>query len=209
MIDQPVCVAPKPSTATVIDYTKSGKAERSAASTPKVEKNTNVDKLHQKRISTWFELADFLREHEGEWFSPYEIHRKGGGDIRTVKNRIERLANTSYWTVDTGYKIEIAQRKKRIYCIRFVKDIENSIKFITGQMAEVKGINENIKNAQEANFELLMKHCGRMAERDSIRYHAQRFDVERLRKDIHNLKKFKLEKLHGILLELKEAREHG
>lgn len=182
--------------------TKSVKTEHSAEATPKVEKSYNGVQLHQKCISTFWGLADFLREHQTEWYSPYELHKRGGGDIRSVKNKIARLANTSYWTTKTGYKIEIAQRGERIYCVRFVKDIENAVKFIKGQITEVEGLNENIKDTREADFELLMKYCDTHAERDAIQYHAQRFDVERLRQDIHNLKESKLEDLRELLKEM-------
>ncbi len=83
------------------------------------------EKLHQKCIPQYVGgLADFLREHQGEWYSPHEIHKMGGGDIRTVKKRIDHLANPPHWAADNGYRIEIARRGGRVYCVRFVRGVK-------------------------------------------------------------------------------------
>ena len=148
------------------------------------------------------DVKDFIRKHEGEWYSPNEIHNETKSDLRTVKNSVSRLTKTSYWTTYEGYRVEIAQREDRIYCVRLVKDIENSVRLIKEEMAEVEGIKENIESVRDVDLGLLEKHSSCYAVRDAIRYHFQHSDLKRLRTDIRDLKESKLEQLREYLQEL-------
>ena len=56
------------------------------------------------------DLAIFLKEHEGEWWTPYEIKKELGVDLRTVKNKIRILNETSRETTYKGWKLDIAER---------------------------------------------------------------------------------------------------
>ena len=68
------------------------------------------------------DLENFLKEHEGEWWTPYEIGRELGIDIRTVKNVIRRLDSMTH----KSWRLDIAERGDRLYVVRMVRDIERS-----------------------------------------------------------------------------------
>ena len=72
------------------------------------------------------DLEKFLKEHEGEWWTPYEIKKEMGVDIRTIKNKIRNIGQTSSWTTYTGWRLDIAERGDRLYVVRMVMDREGS-----------------------------------------------------------------------------------
>lgn len=78
------------------------------------------------------DLEDFLKEHEGEWWSPSEIRKKLGVDLRTVKNVIRRLDGMTH----KSWVLDIAERGDRLYVVRMVRDIESSRSLVK---SDVKG----------------------------------------------------------------------
>lgn len=74
------------------------------------------------------DLENFLKEQEGEWWSPSEIGKALGVDLRTVKNVIRRLDSMTH----EGWRMEKAERE-RIYCVRMVRDVEISRKLIKSE----------------------------------------------------------------------------
>lgn len=76
------------------------------------------------------DLENFLKEHEGEWWSPSEIGLDRGADLRTVKKVIRRLDNMSH----KGWVLDIAERGDRLYVVRMVRDVEISRKLIKSEV---------------------------------------------------------------------------
>jgi predicted transcriptional regulator len=96
------------------------------------------------------DLADFLIEHENEWWTPYEVAQESKVDIRTIKNGVKTLSLSlsggfedwryEYSLEDTahrGFRIEVVQRR-RIYAARMVKDLKWSIAKLDEEIGEVR-----------------------------------------------------------------------
>ena len=83
---------------------------------------------------TTSDLENFLKEHE-DWWSPNEIGKALGVDLRTVKNVIRRLDNLTH----EDWVLELAERGKRLYCLRMFRDIEGSENLIKVEIFEVDG----------------------------------------------------------------------
>lgn len=159
----------------------------------------------------YWSISKFLKEHEGEWYTPHEIAKELKSDIRTVKNDILRLRYRHYETTYKGYRLDVAERR-RIYAIRMIKDVAGSIRIIEEEMAEVRSIPEvDISSIYESRS-LIEKHCGCLAIRNIFRhylhqsYHsdknvAQR-NLEKLRNEVQRIKNDKLERLESIKQDL-------
>ncbi len=161
-------------------------------------------------------LAQFLKEHEGEWWTPFEIKKEVGGDIRTVKNKI-RILNESPWeTTYDGWKLEIAERGDRLYVVRMVMDIEGSTNLIMAEISEVAGITferlEEILNQQN----LILKHVYNDGIRDTFLRYLQRARhhldskmrlnyLEKLKETVKEIKEVKLKELKELLKRLSEC----
>ena len=91
-----------------------------------------------------WKLVKFLKEHEGEWWTPYEIKKEFGCDIRTVKNNIRYVHATAWNTHHKGWRMDVAERGKRLYVVRMVRDIEGSKKILMQQLKEAKEEAEKI-----------------------------------------------------------------
>ncbi|GAG98764.1 unnamed protein product [marine sediment metagenome] len=63
------------------------------------------------------DLENFLKKKEGEWWSPNEIGKKLGVDLRTVKHVIRRFNDFNH----EGCRFEIAERS-RLYAVRLVPE---------------------------------------------------------------------------------------
>ncbi|GAJ14940.1 unnamed protein product, partial [marine sediment metagenome] len=49
-------------------------------------------------------LVTFLKEHEGEWWTPYEIKKEFGCDVRTVKKTIRYVAGD---VLNEGWRLDV------------------------------------------------------------------------------------------------------
>ncbi len=94
---------------------------------------------------TTSDLEIFLREHEGEWWSPSEIGTKLGVDLRTVKKVIRKLDNMNH----KGWVLDIAERGDRIYVVRMVRDVESSRNLIKSEVSKVKGKRIRVPTSSE------------------------------------------------------------
>ena len=83
---------------------------------------------------TTSDLENFLKEHE-DWWSPNEIGKALGVDLRTVKNVIRRFHGMPH----DGWVLELAERGARLYCLRMFRDIEGSENLIKVERFEVDG----------------------------------------------------------------------
>lgn len=81
------------------------------------------------------DLENFLKEHEREWWTPHQIGKKLGVDIRTVKKVIRRLDKMTH----NGWKLVIAERGDRLFCVRMKRDIENSGNLVEAEVSELDG----------------------------------------------------------------------
>jgi len=144
------------------------------------------------------DLASFLQFHEGQWFSPYEIARETKHDIRVIKNNISRLQRTSYWTAYDGFRLDVAERGKRIYAIRMVRDIENSVKQVDAEIEKIKG--SDYKSIEEIETDLdylLDKLPSCLADHDTLLRHFNKGDLKRSCADIVRMKDFRLKDLEN------------
>jgi len=159
-----------------------------------------------------------LKEHEGEWWTPFEIKKELGGDIRTVKNKIRILNETSWETTYKGWKLELAERGDRLYVVRMVMDMEGSTNLIRAEISEVDGIPverlEEILNQRN----LILKHVYNNMIRDTFLRYLQKAShhhdskmrlnyLEKLKETVTEIKEDKLEQLKEYLKSLSECGE--
>ncbi len=83
---------------------------------------------------TTSDLENFLKEREEEWWSPNEIGKELGVDLRTVKNVIRRLDSMTH----EGWRLDIAERGNRLYVLRMIR-VENSRNLFKAEVSEVEG----------------------------------------------------------------------
>ena len=81
------------------------------------------------------DLGNFLKEHGEEWWTPYQIGKELGIDIRTVKNVIRRLDRMTH----KGWKLVIAERGDRLFCVRMERDLENSGNLVKAELSRMEG----------------------------------------------------------------------
>ena len=162
------------------------------------------------------DLAKFLKEHESEWWTPYEITKELGVDIRTVKNKIRTLNESPWETTYEGWKLDIAERGDRLYVVRMVMDMEGSRNLIRAEISEVDGIPverlEEILNQQN----LIVKHVYNKGIRDTFLRYLQQTShhhdskmrlnyIEKLKETVKEIKEEKLKELKGFLKSLSEC----
>jgi len=85
------------------------------------------------------DLQKFLREREGEWWSPHQIHKEQGVDIRTVKKAIRDLDKMTHkgWKLVIAERF-IAERGVRLWCVRLERDMENSGNLVKAKVSNVE-----------------------------------------------------------------------
>ena len=164
------------------------------------------------------DLANFLKEHEGEWWTPFEIKKELGADLRTVKNNIRDLNETPWETTYEGWKLDIAERGDRLYVVRMVMDMEGSTNLIRAEISEVNGIPverlEEILNQQN----LILKHVYSTRIRDTFLRYLQKAShhhdskmrlnyLEKLKEAVKEIKEIKLNELNEVLKSLSECGE--
>ena len=87
-------------------------------------------------VNAW-DLEKFLKEHKGEWWTPHEIKTELGGDIRTVYNVIRSLIRRPWEMTKKGWRLDVAERR-RIYCVRMVRDIGGSDNLMKDEISKKK-----------------------------------------------------------------------
>jgi len=102
-------------------------------------------------LFTTLNLENFLKEHIGEWWTPSEIGKELGVDLRTVKNVIWKLDST----IPKGWRLDMAERGKRLYCVRMVRDIEGSDNVIKAEISDVKDSRIGVHKSSEITQTLL------------------------------------------------------
>jgi len=164
------------------------------------------------------DLEKFLKEHEGEWWTPYEIKKELGGDIRTVKNKIRSLGGRPLWTTYKGWRLDIAERGDRLYVVRMVRDIEGSRNLIRVEISEVKGIRDDRLEEILNQRNLILKHVNTIRTRDTFlkclqkasHHHDSKIRLnylEKLKETVKEIKEYKLKQLNEILKSLSECGE--
>lgn len=181
-------------------------ANNGSAATPKVLIYYGVVYLHQKRrmsreLFSHRDLEKFLKEHEDEWWTPYEIKKELGVDIRTVKNKIRILDGRSWETTYKGWRMDIAERGDRLYVVRMVRDIEGSRNLINAEISEVEDIPDDRLEEIFSQRILILKYIDIIATRDAfLRY----LENARHHQNV-NIRFVNIEKLKEIVKKIKEA----
>ena len=163
-------------------------------------------------------LETFLKEHEDEWWTPYEIKKELGVDIRTVKNKIRILDGRPWETTYEGWRLDVAERGPRLYVVRMVRDIEGSENLIEAEISEVEGIPDERLEEILSQRSLILKHVRVIATRDAfLRYlenarHHQDGKVRlrnlaRLKEIVKEIKGSQLKQLDEYLENLSERGE--
>lgn len=87
-------------------------------------------------------IKKFLKEHAEEWWTPHDIKKELGGDIRTYIRGIRSLSRRPGEMTYKGWKLEVAARaheqEDRIYAVRIIRYIEVSDNVIKAEISEVK-----------------------------------------------------------------------
>ena len=167
-------------------------------------------------VNVW-DLDKFLKEREGEWWTPYEIKNELGSDIRTVKNVIRRLSRRPWETTYKGWRLDIAERGKRLYVVRMVRDIEGSENLIKAEISEVERIPVDSLENIFKNRDLILRHVETIASRDAflsylerVRHHEKSKirlrNLEKLKECVNGIKEKKLESLNDYLDDLPSHR---
>ncbi len=163
-------------------------------------------------VNVW-DMDTFLKEREGEWWTPYEIKKALGSDIRTVKNVIRRLSLRPWETTYKGWRLDVAERGKRLYVVRMVKDVEGSEKLLKAEISEVESIPvDSLENICK-NRDLILKHIDTIATRDAFlsylertRYHDKSKirlrNLEKLKEIVKGIKEYRLKQLKEYLKDL-------
>ena len=167
-------------------------------------------------FNVW-DLEKFLKGREGEWWTPHEIGKELGVDIRTVKNVIRRLGWRPWETTYEGWRLDIAERGDRLYVVRMVRDIEGSENQIKAEISEVESIPEEGLEKIFNQQSLIMKHSGNTATRDAFlrylenaRYHHNKKirirNLAMLSDTVKMIKVYKLKKINDYLRDLSPSR---
>jgi len=160
-----------------------------------------------------WDLETFLKEHEGEWWTPYEIGKELKVDIRTVKNTIRMLDRRPSKTTYEGWRLDIAERGDRLYVVRIVRDIEDSKSRIRAEISEVESIPEDGLEKIFNQQSLIIKHSGCIATRDAFLRYLQNArhhhdtnirlrNLTKLTEIIREIKRDQLEQLNKYLRDL-------
>ena len=163
------------------------------------------------------DLAKFLKEHEGEWWTPYEIKKELGVDLRTVKNKIRNLNESLLETTYKGWKLDIAERGDRLYVVRMVMDREGSTNLIRAEISEVDGIPDERLEEILNQRNLILKHA-KYWIRDTFLKYLQKAShhhdskmrlnyLEKLKETVTEIKEDKLKELKEFLKSLSECGE--
>lgn len=165
-------------------------------------------------VNAW-DLEKFLKEHKGEWWTPYEIKNELGCDIRTVKNAIRRLSWRPWETTYKGWRLDVAERGARLYVVRMVRDVEGSENLIKAEISEVESIpTDGLKDILN-DRDLILKYCGdrddfleylekaRHHHNDKIRLR----NLEKLKESVKYSKEYRLKQLNEYLENLSERGE--
>ncbi len=99
------------------------------------------------------DLENFLKEHIGQWWTPNQLGKELSVDIRTVKNVIRRLDVMT----PQGWKLVIAERGDRLFCIHMERDMENSGNIVKAEVSEVE-INRTITETTPTGQQKLHKY---------------------------------------------------
>lgn len=146
-------------------------------------------------------LEMFLKEHEEEWWTPHEIRKELGVDIRTVKNKIRILDGRPWETTYKGWRLDIAERGTRLYVVRMVRDIEGSMNLIRVEASEVEDIPDERLEEIFIQRNLILKHIDTIATRDAFLRYLEKARHHHDGKVRHR----NLAKLKEIVKEIKEA----
>ena len=153
---------------------------------------------------SWGTPITFLKEHEGELWSPNEIAKALKSDIRTTKNRINANRLLPYYTSYRGWRLDVAERGKRIYAVRLMRDLEGSRARIKADISEVQGLPEENLEDIVGQKELILKHVGTGLHRDEFLRclnetlldpdsDVGRISHEKLTQVIQSIKKYKID----------------
>ncbi len=163
-------------------------------------------------VNVW-DLDKFLKEREGEWWTPYEIKKEMGSDIRTVKNVIRRLSRRPWETTYKGWRLDIAERRKRLYVVRMVKDVEGSEKLLKAEISEVESIPDDRLDDIIINRDLILKNIDTIVTRDAFLSYLERAkyhykskirlrNLEKLKEIVKGIKEYRLKQLKEYLKDL-------
>lgn len=161
----------------------------------------------------WWKPITFLREHGGEWWSPNEIAKATKSDIRTTKNGIRANRIMHYYTTYEGWRLEVAERGKRIYALRMILDLEGSRAEINAEMSEVQDLPEENLEDIVSQRDLILKHVGALMYRDKFLIYLGKAQLSpnndiglnnhaKLTQIIQEIKKEKLDSLNEYLANL-------
>jgi hypothetical protein len=162
---------------------------------------------------SWSKPIPFLRKHEGEWWTPNEIAKAMKSDIRTTKNRINANRHRLYYTTYEGWRLDVAERGKRIYAVRLMQDVEGSRAKINAEIAEAQGLPEENLEDIVSHKDLILKHARSRATRDAFLRYLDKTQLNphsdiglnnhvKLTQTIQNLKKYELDSLNEYLAKL-------
>ena len=163
-------------------------------------------------MGSW-DLVHFLSGHVGEWWTPNETAKAMKSDIRTIKHAIRLCQQYPYQTTYKGWRLDVAERGKRIYAVRLMRDVEGSKAKISALIAEVQGIPEENLEDIISHKNLILEHAGPIVIRDSFLRYLDKTRLnpssdigannhEKLTGTIRSLKKLQLDSLNEILAEL-------
>ena len=163
------------------------------------------------------DLEKFLKEHEDEWWTPYEIKKELGVDIRTVKNKIRILDGRPWETTYKGWRLDIAERGNRLYVVRIVRNIEGSENLIKAEIAEVESIPDDRLEGILNSRDLILKHIDTIAERDAFLRYLEKArhhhdgkirlrNLAKLKETVKEIKGSQLKQLNKYLENLSERR---
>ena len=144
----------------------------------------------------------FLRKHEGEWWTPNEVAKALKSDIRTTKSRIHANRLRPYYTSYEGWRLDVAERGKRIYAVRMMRDLEGSRARIKADISEVQGLPEENLDDIVSNQNLILKHAGAKFEMDLF----QRYLSKTLLDPNSDIGRNNHEKLTHMIREIKKDR---
>ena len=134
-------------------------------------------------------------------------------DIRTIKNRINAHRHRPYKTTYEGWRLDVAERGKRIYVVRLVRDVEGSRAKINAEIAEVQGIPEESLEDIISHKDLILKHRGILVIRDAFLRYLYKTQLypqsviglrnhEKMTRTIRYIKGYELKSLNEYLTEL-------
>ena len=148
-------------------------------------------------------VGNFLGARVNEWWTPNEIAKALKKDHRTVQNMIDRQRYRPYETTYKGFRLEVAERR-RVYCVRLVKDPRHCLEIVKNEVKEVQSIPEMYHSMEE--FTVILPLVSKWRNCDATWYDLQRhlesWNIEKATSDIQYVKKSALEELNKVADEL-------